>query len=134
MNDYIELLFTAFDWKTLQVLFDTMIINFRSGVLIIWPFSRKVVISKISYFCDVNHTWLKEISCPLIHWLITNAKTLIRPIEDVDKDEYFFVYVFYGLCTTVRSSIWGAYLLQSSMIYVAKVGNFRNHNFSEKWP
>ena len=30
------------------------------------------------------------------------CKTLIRSIEDVDKDEYFFVYDFYGLCTTVR--------------------------------
>ena len=42
---------------------------------------------------------------PLIHWLITNAKALIRPIEDVDKDEYFFVYVFYGLCNTVLGSL-----------------------------
>ena len=80
MNDWMKLLFIAFDRKTLQVLFDTMIINFRSGVLILWPFFRKVVISKISYFCDGNHTLLKEIlwslSTPYI-WLLTNAKSVL---------------------------------------------------------
>ena len=55
MKDWIKLLFIAFDRKTLQVLFDTMIINFRSGVLILWSFSQKVVIWKIGCFCGGNY-------------------------------------------------------------------------------
>ena len=74
------IVYIVFDRKTLQVLFDTMIINFRSGVLILWPFFRKVVISKISYFCDGNHAWLKKIlrslGTPYI-WLLTNAKSVL---------------------------------------------------------
>ena len=44
LNDCTKLLFKAFDWKTFQLLFDTMIIIFRSGVLNLWQFSQKVVI------------------------------------------------------------------------------------------